>query len=138
MKKSFKMLIIIAMGISSFAILILYSFQFSPSTNPGPTTGRNNPLPEVYNISLTVEYVTQPSDTWDNISLMDYKTSVLDALKEKCIVVFSIFGNGAFVMSINNVNGSWVYYVNGLFASVGAADYYLNNGDSIHWKHVNV
>lgn len=140
MKKSLKFLIIAVIGISSFTILILFSFGVFPFSNlnqEGPNTGRGTPLQEVFNVSLTVEYVTQPTKTWDNISLFNYKTSVLDALQAKCNVGISSFSNGILVISIDGVYGDWIYFVNGVFAGVGAADFYLNHGDSIYWKHVN-
>ncbi|MFX0032147.1 MAG: DUF4430 domain-containing protein [Promethearchaeota archaeon] len=140
MKKYLKYLIIAVIGISSFTVVILYSFGVFPFTNlnqVGPNTGRDTPLAEVFNISLTVEYVTEPTQTWDNISLYNYQTSVLDALQEKCTVEVSLFSNGALVIGIDGVYGDWIYFVNGMFAGVGAADYYLNHGDSILWKHVN-
>ncbi|MFX0025275.1 MAG: DUF4430 domain-containing protein [Candidatus Hermodarchaeota archaeon] len=141
MKKNLKFAIITLIGISSFTVLILYSFGFFPILNQnrsGYNTGRDTALPEVFNISLTVEYVTQPTQTWENISLYNYDTTVLDALQEKCSVELSYFSNGALVIGINGVNGDWIYYVNDMFAGVGAADYYLNHGDKIYWKHVNI
>ncbi len=141
MKKNIKLAIITLIGISSFTVLILYSFGFFPFLNlnqSGYNTGRDTALPEVFNISLTVEYVTQPNQTWENISLYNYDTTVLDALQEKCSVELSFFSNGALVIGINGVNGDWIYYVNDMFAGVGAGDYYLNHGDKIYWKRVNI
>ena len=140
MRKKLKFAIIALIGISSFTVLIFYSFGFFPFLNPnqgGYNTGRDTALPEVFNISLTVEYVTQPNQTWENISLYDYDTTVLDALREKCTVELSYFSNGALVIGIDGVNGDWIYYVNDMFAGVGAADFHLNHGDKIYWKHVN-
>lgn len=48
--------------------------------------------------------------------------------------------DGGFVTSINGVSQDasaglyWVYYVNGEFAQVGAADYIIQEGDEITWK----
>jgi hypothetical protein len=139
MRKKYKILLIGIISISSFAGLIIFSLEFLPISNQeGKNTGRTNRLSEVHNITLIVEYITQPTDSWDNFSLYDYNTSVLDALEEKCSVGLSIFSSGPLVISINGVGPDWVYYVNGQFAGVGAADYYLSNGDNIHWKRVNV
>jgi hypothetical protein len=139
MKKKYKILLIGIITISSFAGLIIFSLEFLPiSKQEGNNTGRPNRLSEIHNITLIVEYITQPTDSWENFSLYDYNTSVLDALEEKCSVGLSTFSNGPLVISINGVGPDWVYYVNGQFAGVGAADYYLSNGDSIHWKRVNV
>lgn len=139
MKKKHKILFIGLIGISTFTGLIIFSLVFIPISNQeGVNTGRPNPLPEVNNITLIVEYVSQPTDSWENLSLYDYNTSVLDALQEKCSVGLSHTSLGALVISINGVGPDWVYYVNGQFAGVGAADYYLSNGDNVHWKRVNV
>jgi hypothetical protein len=122
MKKTYKILFIGLIAISTFTGLILFSLMFIPFSNQeGVNTGRPNPLPEV-----------------NNISLYDYHTSVLYALQEKCSVGLSHTSLGALVISINGVGPDWVYYVNGQFAGVGAADYYLSNGDNVHWKRVNV
>ena len=139
MKKNLKFGIIALIGVSSFTIIILYSFGFLPflSQNISPN-GRVSPLPQVFNISLTVEYVTEPTQTWENLSLYNYHTTVLDALQEKCVVELAYFSNGPLVIAIDDVNGDWIYFVNDLFAPVGAADYNLNHGDIIYWKHVNV
>ena len=139
MKKNFKILVIAIIAVSSFTGLILFSVFLLPLFNLNNiNTGRSDLLPEVHNITLTVEYVTQPTDYWENFSLFGYNTAVLDALQENCIVELSHYSHGALVVSINGVTGDWVYYVNGLFAGVGAADYYLDHGDNIHWKHVNI
>ena len=139
MKKNYKLLSMAAIAICSFTGLIIFSVFLLPLFNQNAiNTGRSNPLYEVHNITLTVEYVSQESENWENYSLFGYNTAVLDALEEKCVVELSFFSNGALVLSINGVTGDWVYYVNGLFAGVGAADYYLNHGDNIHWKRVNV
>jgi hypothetical protein len=138
-RKNVKIIFITVIGVSCFTALIIFSLFFLPLIIPeNVIRGRNTPLSEVHNITLKVEYVTQPTEIWDNISLYGYNTAVLDALEEKCDVELSIFGTGKLVIGINDVRGDWVYYVNGLFAGVGAADYYLNDSDSIHWKHVNV
>jgi hypothetical protein len=48
---------------------------------------------------------------------------------------------GAFVQSIDGLQGDqsaehdWFYYVNGIEASVGAADYKLNPGDVVQWDY---
>ncbi|TFG02369.1 MAG: DUF4430 domain-containing protein [Promethearchaeota archaeon] len=139
MKKNLKIIFVATIAIFSFTGLILFSFFIFPLLNQyGSNTGKPNLLSEVHNISLTVEYVNYPTEYWENFSLYEYNTAVLDALEEKCEVELSFFSNGALVVSINGVFGDWVYYVNGLFAGVGAADYYLNHGDNIHWKRVNV
>ena len=139
MKKNHKILLIAILAISSFTGLIVSSYFIFPLFNQdGNNMGRPNLLSEVYNISLTVEYVSQTTEYWENFSLHGYNTAVLDALEAKCAVELSFFFNGALVVAINDVYGDWVYYVNGLFAGVGAADYYLNHGDNIYWKRVNV
>jgi hypothetical protein len=144
-----KYLLIGIIGFSCFTVLILYNFGMIPgldpttlSTNNGDdgegASGRSEALSEVHNISLTVEYVTKPTKEWENFSLYNYKTSVLDALEEKCDVDTKDYSYGTMVIRIDGVQGDWIYYVNGEYAGVGAAAFYLNDGDEIHWKHVNV
>jgi hypothetical protein len=149
-EKLTKYIIIAVIGASCFSLLILYSYGVIPgfetnlfnnnsSTNDEDgITGRSTALSEVHNITLTVEYFPDTKKTWDNISLYNYDTSVLDALKEKCDVKTKEYSYGTLVIGIDSVEGDWIYYVNGKYAGVGAAAYYLDNGDEIYWKHVNV
>ncbi|MCX6338880.1 MAG: DUF4430 domain-containing protein [Candidatus Aureabacteria bacterium] len=61
-------------------------------------------------------------------------------LLQCCATVETAFG-GAFVQSINGLRAgknrgagrSWFYYVNGLIAGVGAAQYVPENGDCVSW-----
>ena len=51
-------------------------------------------------------------------------------------------GLGSFITGINNQLGSpgkyWMYYVNGLKASVGASQYILKEGDIISWQQEGI
>lgn len=48
-------------------------------------------------------------------------------------------GMGEFIESINGVknnqNQSWIYYVNGVEASVGVSNYKIKIGDTVSWKY---
>ena len=149
MERVAKYVLIGIIGLSCFSALFLYSFGLIPGLGPNElisensdssdgAVGRSEALSEVHNITLKVEYVTKSTETWENISLYNSKTSVLDALKEKTVVETKEFGSGILVVGIDGVVGDWVYYVNGEYAGIGAAEYYLENEDEIHWKHVNV
>ena len=146
-QKISKYIIIAIIGTSCFTALLLYSYGLIPGLNPNTlnendesdgATGRSEALSEVHNITLEVEYVTKSTKTWENFSLYNSKTSVLDALKEKCDVKTVEYSYGVLVVGIDGVDGDWIYYVNGKYAGIGAQSYYLDDGDEIHWKHVNV
>ncbi len=148
MEKITKFVFIGIIGLSCFSGLFLYSFGLIPGLEPNAlisensdstdgAVGRSEALSEVHNITLKVEYA-EKTETWENISLYNYKTSVLDALKEKTDVQTREYGNGILVIGIDGEGGDWIYYVNGEYAGIGAAEYYLENEDEIHWKHVNV
>ena len=133
MEKKPKYILIGIVGALSISLLVLTSlgiFNNSNDTNSG-ITGRTDALKEVHNITLEVEYVTQPTDIWENFSLFNFKTTVFDALDAKCVVQTSTFGLGILVIGINGVTGDWIYYVNGKFAGVAANAFNLNNGDHI-------
>ncbi len=149
MEKITKFVFIGIIGLSCFSALFLYSFGLIPGLETNAlisenddssdgAVGRSEALSEVHNITLKVEYDPESTGTWENISLYNYKTSVLDALEEKTDVQTKEYGNGILVIGIDGVGGDWVYYVNGEYAGIGAADYYLENEDEIYWKHVNV
>ena len=64
-------------------------------------------------------------------------SSVFD-LMTACNIPFE--EQGGFVTSINGISQDtdagkyWIYYINGEYASVGAADYIVMDGDEITWK----
>lgn len=70
--------------------------------------------------------------------------SVLDGLLETGAEVKTTFGGG-FVDSLNGLEAGtggirgerrdWFYYVNGIFADVGALDYYLQPGETVWWDY---
>ncbi len=148
MEKIAKYILIAIIGSSCFTVLLLYNFGVVPgfdqnlfnNSDNGESdgaTGRSEALSEVHNITLTVKYVSEPTETWENFSLSSHKTSVLDALDAKCQVETKDYGNGKMVVGIDGVNGDWVYFVNGDYAGIGAAAYYLEDGDEIYWEHIN-
>jgi len=71
----------------------------------------------------------------DVVAGIDADTSAMEAL-ESVAATETSYGGG-FVESINGVDGTgksdWFYYVNGLTAKTGAADYVLRSGDIEHW-----
>ncbi len=74
------------------------------------------------------------------------KSSVYEAMKkieEENINTFSFKyretpGLGYFITEINNTKGKpgkyWIYYINGVEASVGVSNYILKEGDIIKWS----
>jgi hypothetical protein len=77
-------------------------------------------------------------DTSDEITESDTVLSVLDRTTD----VETTYGGG-FVQSIDGLSGGsedgrssdWFYYVNGIEAPVGSADYEPTDGDKVWWDH---
>jgi hypothetical protein len=73
-------------------------------------------------------------------------TTVLDGLKRASQkqhgITFRTTGDGrsAFVTEIdgqaNDASGTWLYWVNGDFATVGCGEYVLKPGDIVRWAFV--
>lgn len=69
--------------------------------------------------------------------------SVYDVMKDASNEGFSFEGKeypsmGFFVEKINGIKngegGNWIYYVNGVEASIGISNYIIKDGDIITWK----
>ena len=64
-------------------------------------------------------------------------SNVLDLMKV-CSIPFE--EQGGFITSIGGIsqdeaaNKYWIYYINGEYAPVGAAEYIIQDGDEILWK----
>ena len=146
MEKKKKIIVIGIIGTLSITFLTLTSlgvfdlfgnefYQYDPDSG---VSGLSDALEEVHNITLEVEYVTQPTDVWANFSLYGYETTVFDALESRCSVETKVYGLGILVIGIDGVKGDWIYFVNGKFAGVAANAFNLDHGDYILWKHINV
>ncbi len=149
MQKNSKYFLIALLGSTCFTVLLIFNLVIVPGLDPLSSSsssdsdgidenarGRGEPLDEVHNIDLSVDFLSQSTKSWENYSLYNGKTSVLDALEEKCTVGTEQHGIGILVVEIDGVNGNWIYKVNGVQPGVGAAVYYLSDGDEIEWVQV--
>lgn len=128
MKKSYKYLIIVIIGISAFTSLFLIN---SLLFNPPPT------LETVSDISLTVDYNNNTFKRVDNFNLDGGKTTAFDALDKWCDVSYEDFGWGIIVRGIDGVSGNWIYMINNQSPSVGASYYPLEDGDFVAWQKLD-
>jgi len=72
--------------------------------------------------------------------------TVLDALKGASKkphgIRFDADGEGRFAFfteidgQVNDANGSWMYWVNGVYATVGCGEHILKPGDVVRWEFV--
>jgi len=129
MRKKVKLIIIAIVGISVFASLIIFTILYER-----PETLET--LEGVEDISLFVDYNNGTIKTRTNFTLDNGKTTALDALEKWCIIRYVVYPNGIFVTEIDGVSGSWIYTINNFFAGVGAAEYPLESGDLVTWKHI--
>jgi hypothetical protein len=115
--------------------------------NPLNITDGNQKSSNVENITLIVDYANlSPIKIIENFNLTKGNTSVFHALMMWCEIEYILYpGGSVFIIAIdgikNNVNLRnyyWFYYVNDNYAQVGAAGYYLENGDIIKWNYTLV
>jgi len=152
MEKTSKYIVLALIGSSCFIALFLYNTMVVPALDPLSASssdsdggvgidenakGRDEPLEEVHNIDLDVDFLHLSTKSWTNYSLYNEETSVLDALDEKCTVEVEQYSYGILVVEIDGERGGWVYEVNGDRPGISAADYYLSDGDEIEWIQVN-
>ena len=127
MRKKAKNLLIVLVGVSLLATLLI----FNVSLYKKPES-----LESVNDISLSVDYNNGTVKTRYNFTLDDGKTTALDALDKWCEIDYDDFGWGIIVREIDNIRGNWIYKINGLSPSVGASVYTLKDGDLIEWQQV--
>ena len=148
MEKTSKYIILAVIGSSCFIALFVFNSLVVPGLESVSASssdsddgygidedakGRDEPLEEVHEIDLVVDFLHKSTESWENFSLYNEETSVLDALEEKCTVVVEQYSYGELVVEIDGERGGWVYEVNGVRPGISAADYYLSDGDEIEW-----
>ena len=122
-----KYIIVLILATASFASF----FVFTSSIEVGEV---NEPLKQVQDITLIVDYGNGTVDTWENIELTDYNTTAFDALTKWCKVEITDYGDmGIIVESVNDRSGNWRYSINDEFPGVSANKYNLRNGDIVKW-----
>ena len=147
-KKHIKYIVIAIIGILSFGSLIYFNYFIIPNLDP-PKSEDSNPnfvlfsygfrLPEVYNITLFIDYSgVKSNQIFQNINLTNGQTTVYHALISRCDVDIEYYeGMGIFITGINDVSGGgWTYKVNGISPNFACNYYNLKDNNFIVWKHV--
>jgi hypothetical protein len=127
MRKKVKNTIIVLVGVSLLASLLIFNLSLYKKPEP---------LESVNDISLSVDFNNGTVKTRLNFTLDGGKTTALDALDKWCEIDYDDFGWGVIVREIDNVRGSWIYKVNGFGPSIGASVFTLKDGDLIEWQLV--
>ena len=93
-------------------------------------------------IVLTVNYNNGSIKYIENIMVVSENNTVFDVLLVYCTIGYTEYAGGVvFIDSIDGVENQapnwWQYWVNGLYASVAASNYHLNEADEIEWTFGN-
>jgi hypothetical protein len=78
----------------------------------------------------------------ENVLFMPGGASVFDALRKVAEVEYDDYpGLGVFVKSIDNLSNTgnkwWLYKVNGVYGTVSASRFLLENQDSVVWEYTS-
>jgi hypothetical protein len=126
-KKYNKFVLIAVLAGASFASF----FIFTTSLEIGEV---NEPLRNVQEITLIVDYGNGSIRTWEDFELSNYNTTAFDSLKEWCEVEYTDYGDmGILVESVDHVKGNWRFSINDEFPGVSANKYNLKTGDLVKW-----
>lgn len=135
-KKYLKILIIIA----SFCILftVFYQIEVKPPSVEQITSeslSTNN-----IKVSLIVQGTRYETEVREGSTVFELMKKINE--ENKNLFDFKYTENPTLGVFINEINGRaggslgyWIYYVNGIEASVGISNYKVNNGDQISWKY---
>ena len=127
LKKFNKYILIVILATASFASF----FVFTSSVDVRDV---NEPIREVQDITLIVDYGNGTVKTWESYELTNYNTTAFDALVKWCGTEITDYGDmGIIVESINSLEGNWRYSINDEFPGVSANKYNLKNGDIVKW-----
>ena len=101
-------------------------------------------IPQKQTIEKGIQTILKVNDT-KYVSEINKATSVYDfmnQLKNEGKITFkekNYSGIGKFIQEINGLksNGDnyWIYYINGVEASIGVSNYKINPGDIVSWKY---
>lgn len=130
-------------SVISVATTVYYYQQYS-NANQNYVTAQQKYLAirgVTLNVSMTINYGNGTLKTTKSVYL-SIGANVLDALNAVATVNISYSTYGVYIYAVNNVlnnkNGNnlyWQYYINGVYAIVGADQYKLNDGDQIKWVY---
>ncbi|MFW9826912.1 MAG: DUF4430 domain-containing protein [Candidatus Thorarchaeota archaeon] len=126
-KKINKFVIIAILAIASFSSFFVFTSSIKLSEV-------NEPLKQVENINLVVDYGNGTIREWENFDLSDYNTTAFDTLNKWCDLEYTDYGDmGILIESVDGRRGNWRYSVNGEFPGVSSNKYNLKNGDTVNW-----
>ncbi len=134
-KKDVKMLKFIFTGIFGslcFSSLLVFNYWLTTGETSIDETETTSEVVE--DITLIVDFGEGNVKIWESFTLSRGKTSVLDALDKYCDIKYDDYGWGIIVIEIDDVEGDWLYKVNGEYPSHGADRHYLRDGDTIRWE----
>jgi hypothetical protein len=141
MRKKNKPIIISITAISSFVVLLLFSFIIFPKLQTDIIQDINNEREKqfvVNNITVIIDYSgIKENEIFENISLTNYKTTAYHALVNCCDVVEIDYGWGIYIKEINGVGVGWIYSINeDPPPNIPSNYFYLMDNDTVNWKHV--
>ncbi|MFX1574040.1 MAG: DUF4430 domain-containing protein [Promethearchaeota archaeon] len=126
-RKFNKYVLIAIIGIASITSFLIFTSSLG-------VTEVNKPQKEVKDITLIVDYGNGTIKTQENFQLINYNTTVFDALIKWCKVEYHDYGDmGILIESIDGVSGNWLYSVNDDFPGISSDMYNIKNGDTIKW-----
>ncbi|TFG13801.1 MAG: DUF4430 domain-containing protein [Promethearchaeota archaeon] len=131
--KRLKYLLTGIIGAICFSSLLVYNYWLTTGVASIDETSEDTPLEVVEDITLIVDFGDGNIKEWDDFTLREGKTSVLDALDKYCDIKYDDYGWGILVTEIDGVEGDWIYEVNGEQPGHGADRHYLRDGDTIEW-----
>ena len=128
-KKFNKYILVAILATASFTSFFIFAFSMDvPEVN--------EPLREVQDITLIVDYGNGTIETWENFELSDYNTTAFNALDKWCNIEYTDYGDmGIIVESIDGKRGNWLYSVNDESPGVSAHKYNLKTGDIVKWTY---
>ena len=145
MKDSFKVIVLVA--ILAAAVFLEHNLiNLSKTVNPSTADKSQESNQEIAAI-LKIDFGNGKISNYDGVKLKEEKT-VFDLLKKVAVennleLSFKEYpGSGVFIESIDRMvndaknNKWWQYWVNEEYATVGASNYQLKNGDLVEWKYV--
>jgi len=141
MKKKNRFILITFIAIFSFSFLLIYSFiivpQLQSSINQIIGNEREKQF-EVTNVTVIIDYSgVKDNELFENVNLINYKTTAYYALANCCAVSVQDFGWGLYVNEINGVGPGWIYSINDdPLPNIPSNYFYLMDNDTVKWKHV--
>ncbi len=144
MNKKNKKILIIGTSLSILVIFVLLEFSPPIDNRKGeeiliPQESPKTFSDEKIKAYLTVENKKYEIETKNNSSVFEIMQKIKEENSEFSFKYKEHTGLGVFVTEINGKKGGkdgyWIYYVNGVEASVGVSNYKIKNGDIISWKY---